>query len=108
MMDEFCTPQEAAALLGVSRQSVYSLAQRYSWKTAKVGPARLFRRADVLATPRDVSARRSESQQKRRKAEPSISTDMPAPAPAQPIKPRPPGAKPKLGPAPRRGRRRGA
>ena len=53
-MDEWfrwMTIAEIQDKLSISRQHVYTLADRYQWRTAKRGSSRFFHRDDVEATP---------------------------------------------------------
>lgn len=50
-MDKWITIQEAMEILNVSRQHVYTLAERYKWRTAKRGSTRFYHHDDVKNTP---------------------------------------------------------
>lgn len=71
MLEDYCSPTEAARILGVSRQTAYNLARLYRWTTETVLDRTLYLRADVEATPRDEHARRLFAQHERRKREAS-------------------------------------
>jgi hypothetical protein len=78
-LDDYFTVQEAMDELNVSKQTIYSMAERYGWSSRKIGPARLYLRADVLATPRTWNERLSQGQQRRQSARKGISTEKPVP-----------------------------
>ena len=69
MLEDYCSPTEAARLLGVSRQTAYNLARLYDWSYETVGGRTLYMRSDVEATPRDPHERRLYSQKLRRQRE---------------------------------------
>lgn len=58
MSDQFLTVKQVMSQLGVSRQTVHSLAHQYKWASELTGNKRRYKASDVVATPDEAERRR--------------------------------------------------
>lgn len=58
MDDKFLTIKQVMRQLGVSRQTVHSLACQYRWASELTGNKRRYKASDVAATPDEAERRR--------------------------------------------------